>query len=371
MASIAGTRPNHYEVLGLKPTASFEEIAHAFARAMGPLRPHSLGGFFEASMAYETLRDPARRKVYDASIGLGQQRSLKERLEGARAIAFGPTVVSASPAPRTTVDPLHRPARQEAPPQPQSRVEEPAPTPFIAAPATRVDRGASAPAARPEIPDLPAYLLASDRPALGVEAAAVEWKRPAMALGGVVVAVGVLAAVAGWSSGLVEQPQPPQRAITAQLPTPKPAPAAIAPASAAPAVAVLEPQYRVPRHFAAASRHVAPARVPVQQPALSDQQLAEMPAVEVHPAATQAADAATAQPAVAEAQAPAATPAKLPLPNSVIARTIGRIGYACGQVASTVAGDGPGVFTVTCTSGHSYRASPVGGRYHFKKLGAH
>jgi hypothetical protein len=67
----------------------------------------------------------------------------------------------------------------------------------------------------------------------------------------------------------------------------------------------------------------------------------------------------------------AADAAHLPLPNAVIARTIGRIGYACGQVAATatIEGAAPGVFKVTCTSGQSYRATRVGGRYRFKRLG--
>ena len=75
--------------------------------------------------------------------------------------------------------------------------------------------------------------------------------------------------------------------------------------------------------------------------------------------------------APAEAAA-AAQPAKLPLPDAVIARTIGRIGYQCGQVAFTtpVEGETAGTFKVTCTSGHSYRAAPVRGRYHFRRLGA-
>jgi hypothetical protein len=58
----------------------------------------------------------------------------------------------------------------------------------------------------------------------------------------------------------------------------------------------------------------------------------------------------------------------MPLSNALIARTIGRIGYSCGEVASTSAVDGsPGVFKVTCTSGQSYRAAPVRGRYHFRR----
>ena len=67
----------------------------------------------------------------------------------------------------------------------------------------------------------------------------------------------------------------------------------------------------------------------------------------------------------------AATTTKIPLSNAVIARTIGRIGYACGQVASTSAVEGEaGVFKVICTSRHSYRAAPVRGRYRFRRLGS-
>jgi hypothetical protein len=58
----------------------------------------------------------------------------------------------------------------------------------------------------------------------------------------------------------------------------------------------------------------------------------------------------------------------MPLPNAVVARTIERIGYSCGEVASTSPMEGDGVFKITCTSGQSYRAAPVHGRYRFKRL---
>jgi hypothetical protein len=79
---------------------------------------------------------------------------------------------------------------------------------------------------------------------------------------------------------------------------------------------------------------------------------------------------AAAGPSQAPGDAPAATAvaASMPLPNSVIARTIGKIGYPCGSVASTSASGSPGVFTVTCSSGHSYKAAPVRGRYHFSRV---
>jgi hypothetical protein len=69
--------------------------------------------------------------------------------------------------------------------------------------------------------------------------------------------------------------------------------------------------------------------------------------------------------------APATDSAKLPLANATIARTIERIGYACGSVASTAATGSSGVFTVTCSSGDSYQATPLHGRYHFRRLGSH
>jgi hypothetical protein len=70
----------------------------------------------------------------------------------------------------------------------------------------------------------------------------------------------------------------------------------------------------------------------------------------------------------AEPQASGAA-ASLPLPKAVIARTIHRIGYSCGEVASATAveGQAPGVYKITCTSGQSYQAKPVRGRYHFRR----
>jgi len=63
-----------------------------------------------------------------------------------------------------------------------------------------------------------------------------------------------------------------------------------------------------------------------------------------------------------------AVSANMPLPNRVIARTIERIGYSCGEVASTTTVDGSaGVYRGTCSSGQSYQASPVGGRYRFRR----
>src|SRR3954468_13462151 len=74
MVDTVKSRPNFYEVLGLKPTASGDEIAQAFAREISGFRPRPIGGLAEVTVAYKTLRDPARRRAYDASLGLNQVR---------------------------------------------------------------------------------------------------------------------------------------------------------------------------------------------------------------------------------------------------------------------------------------------------------
>ena len=74
MASTVKTRPNHYEVLGLTPTASSDEIARAFAMEISIFRPHGFGGIADVTVAYETLRNPARRRAYDAALGLNAKR---------------------------------------------------------------------------------------------------------------------------------------------------------------------------------------------------------------------------------------------------------------------------------------------------------
>ena len=102
---------------------------------------------------------------------------------------------------------------------------------------------------------------------------------------------------------------------------------------------------------------MAPARIrrspPPARPSLPANFLAQaVPAQEGGPTG----DVPAAAAAVAEAP-PVETAAALPLPGPVIARTIERIGYSCGKVASSSAVEG-GVYKVTCTSGASYQATP-------------
>jgi murein DD-endopeptidase MepM/ murein hydrolase activator NlpD len=119
---------------------------------------------------------------------------------------------------------------------------------------------------------------------------------------------------------------------------------------------------RLVRPPVAAARSARPA---APQPSERVEQLAA--AIQSEPAAP---DAVTAEQPSSE-PAPVETATAMPLPNATIARTIDRIGYSCGKVASTSAIEGAhGAFTVTCTSGQSYRAAPVGGRYRFHRLGS-
>ena len=98
-------RRDPYIVLGVARQASGEEIARAYRRAARASHPDSGGAgsaerFQAVSDAYEVLRDPQRRAVYDRSHPLAQPRTADTRGGSVRYAAPGSQhLVLGRPAP--------------------------------------------------------------------------------------------------------------------------------------------------------------------------------------------------------------------------------------------------------------------------------
>jgi hypothetical protein len=336
MLSTITSKPNHYERLGLPPSASDQDIAQAFAREISPLRPRSVADMAQITLAYETLRNPIKRRAYDASL-LPEPEPAPEPLpEPAPSLWPAgrdgwPFIASAriGSAELPAIDTLPRPT--------------PRPEPFVV------------PARRESVPrpddDRSLQALFEDRYRL-VDGGPREWKRPAAIVGGMFLTVGLVGAGLGWYASRDIEPARAEAATPAVARPP--APAVAGPPTVTRDISETRPERRTGSVAAGPGMRRTPPR---PRPTLSEEQ----PAEEIP-------DIPTEQ-VVAQASPVAAAPAAaMPLPNSVVARTIGRIGYSCGEVASTTAVEGAsGVFKVTCTSGDSYRAAPVGGRYRFKR----
>jgi len=346
MASTIATKPSHYDVLGLAPTASGEDIARAFAREMSPMRPQPLGGIALVTAAFETLRDPARRRAYDESIGLRKAPPPVPKSELRR--DSWPFIASA----RVTAASF--PVADPVPSAPRKEIEQRRPEP-VRPPEIQAHPEPVAPQQSYRLPPQP---VESELHADG----AIDWKRPAMIGGALFLGVAMLGAWVGWEAGNDMEQEPAKQGVTLAVPKARAATATSLPAET-PTMADARPERR--EKPAAAARPRAVRTAPSPEPVLAEAQ--ETEAIQ----AGEIAEEITVRPAEGDAALVAATPAKLPLPNSVVARTIGRIGYSCGQVASTAAVEGgaPGVFKVTCTSGQSFRAAPVRGRYHFRRWG--
>lgn len=355
-------RPNHYQTLGLKPGARSEEIERAFARQMSQFTPRPFGSSTAVSTAYATLRDPARRRAYDQSIGIPPPPPLTRfAVPASGTMGFigshyaalrpaGPEQASKPPSPKAEPRPIEPEAVEppQAEPEASSRPQADGASDFLARSRRLSSREPLAvPLARPAPAD---FTFEAD----AIESDATSLKP--IVLGA--VAFVTTAALFGAGLGLVsiedvpvDSPPASSAAVRSDLPPAGPAASAIAPAPppvvAQEGAAVVRPTLR----STAPTRRAAPA---VREEAASAPEAA-------------AADLAEAPPTQAVESMPAVA-ARLPLADAAVARTIGRIGYPCGSVASTAAGAGAGVFVVTCTSGHSYRATPINGRYRFKRL---
>lgn len=356
--------------MGLKPTATAVEIEQAYAREL--LRPRAFGGLAEVGIAYATLKDTAKRRAYDQAIGLAPtpvviaapalhswQITASAHVHPATQISRGPTpaaesFIAASLRQLADPDPLVRPSAERRPEPGAPAAPEPAP---------ELDAQAA-----PEPPN-------SDE----AEEAQVQWRRPALVGGGLVLAAVMLGAWAGTAVRDPSEPVEPDAAVTMSVPAAKPLSDSGA-AEEEPALSALagetgrstraEPPTRLlPRASAAGTRARRTPPRPIELTAAEEQELAGGPFAD---SAVQQVEAAAD--AIKQAEPEAATPAaaaKLPLSGRTVARTIGRIGYACGAVSSVtpVEGGTPGVFKVTCASGDAYQARPVNGRYRFRRWG--
>ena len=357
-----GTLSNHYETLRLKPSASNEEIAEAFAAQMRAVRVRpdmTVAQIARLSLAYETLRDPARRRAYDSSIGLNRAPPAPLNIASFVAGSYGPaTIRQAPPTP-----PKQEPARPDVPAEPRvaafiaASLREPAPKREPEAAPTRE------PPPAPVADVQPPRAVVRERPAVAAAPVLIDRNRANIGAGVVGLAVLALAvSLPKANADRLSDPVTTAQAVTVGLPPATPVRDYVAPPQAA----------------AADQEETAPVVAQAEQSAPEEQQpeakVAEPSPPEAPPVTIAADDPLAPAPAVeasADTSTAAAvqTDAKMPLPNATVARTIERIGYACGSVSSVMADAGPGAFKVTCSSGDSYRAAPKNGRYHFRRLG--
>ncbi len=363
-------RPNHYQTLGLRPGARSEEIERAFARQLSAFTPRPFGSVTAVSIAYETLRDPARRRAYDQSIGIEPPPPLTRFMVPASGtmsfIGSSHTAARLASLERASKPPPQvEPEAVEPPPVEPPPIEpEPAEPPALepeTTPRAEADSVGNFLAqslrlsGREPLSEPPAALAPA---AFAFETDAVESESGSLkpvVLGAValVAAAALLGALGGMVSieDVPVEDAPALAVVKADLPPAGPAPTATAPT----------PPLILTQERAAVARPTVPSTAPgrAAAPAVREE------AVSVPEPVT--ADLAEASPTQAVEGVPAVA-ARLPIADATVARTIRRIGYPCGSVASTAAGADAGVFVVTCTSGHSYRAAPVNGRYRFKRL---
>ncbi len=385
MVSSVKLVPNHYDTLGLSPAASDREIAGAFARAMNMFGARSLARAAQIGVAFEVLRNPAKRSDYDRSLGLTSEPQPRQWTAASRVPTKSGLMGSAwsELAKQVAGDNPPAPPRQ---PSLQDRLEkgaEPKIASFIASSLREpAIPAAAATSARPvadrrddvdatlerHVAELLAVRDAREERALNDEVRTLEWKRPALALLGLAAVAGIVGTTAGfWVQGGSDGPQQPQTAVTMALPAVQTNEVA----APVPEAELLQPQLR--RH---PQPHVhAKVTAPRPQIVAPDQRVAPsgQMADSSHPAAIPLSDGvqAPADQLSAQSPAPGAVTASMPLPKGTIAHTIEKIGYSCGVVDSItgVEGAAPGVFKVSCTSGQNYQATPVNGHYHFRKLG--
>ena len=244
MVTAVRSRPNHYETLGLSPSASDDEIRSAFARMMGMFGAHPVVAATGVSAAFEVLRNPDKRRAYDRSLGLVPEPSSSHwkvagvgwSSPGLLGTAWGPpakrdSVEIDAPAPRDppTDAELAPPAeprlasfissslRDLARPMAPEMASEPANdvTPQVE-PDLRRPEAASAAVER----DLPATPRREAEIWIDTEPRQGDLRRPALMGLGAVVAAGLIGAIAGATADDRGQAPPATKrgAVTVALP---------------------------------------------------------------------------------------------------------------------------------------------------------
>ncbi len=363
---------NHYDTLGLSPGASDDEIRHAFERKMSAFRWHPIGATSQLCIAYETLRDRLRRADYDRALGLVPEPQPLRMTMTVMRRHVDPPAVSPAPPPRAVErsgEPAAEPGAASAIAASLREVARPVSTVPASEPPPPVRERAVAELAdaamERHIQQVVAESGSKHERGHEPEDRVFDWKRPALAVGGFVIAAGLLGALAGFSVKDDAQSAQAEPSVTAKVPQVRPQ-SKIGAASQPSALVEGEPVHAAPP---ATSRRRA-SRQPVVTPAEREAHASAF--AQTILSNGQSVEAASDQLAADAPTAAETAPASMPLSDSVIARTIERIGYACGEVSSTAAVDGArGVFSVTCSSGQSYRATPVNGRYHFRRSASH
>lgn len=387
MASSLQSLSNHYETLQVAPDATTDEIVRAFSSQMRSVRVRpdiTVARLAQLTVAYETLRDPAKRRDYDASLGrkpavppgLSQYASaaggpgLLERLDrGAEQAARAAPPVSRQPASVPASEPRVATFIAASIRQPVGKSEQKDSAPPLAA--------AAPPSLREPVPQLSPSRLPE---ALEIEDGQLTIGRTGATLAAAVIGVGVLTfaiALPDRNPDRLAAPVQAQPAVTVALP-----PDVEDQSNVAPPHEIEQVAAKTVRNMQARTRSLA---VAAEVPSLAASVTAEQQAEPSAAADNAQANSGDAAPTEAVAQAPLSSGAEealanptpvgtsvaaLPLSSATIAHTIERIGYGCGRVVSAANVDGAaGVYKISCSSGQVYRAAPVRGRYHFRRWG--
>ncbi|HSR00396.1 MAG TPA: DnaJ domain-containing protein [Sphingomicrobium sp.] len=386
MASSLRSLSNHYDTLQVAPDATTDEIVRAFSSQMRSVRVRpdiTVARLAQLTVAYETLRNPAKRRDYDASLGLGKVPfglsqyasatagpGLLERLDrGAEQAARAAPPISAQPATSPSSEARVATFIAASIRQPLGRSEQQASPPPLAE---------AVPQSRPEtVPEISPTRMPE---APEIEDGQLRIGRTGATLAAAVIGVGILTfamALPDRNPDRLAAPVQAQPAVTVALPPDVADQSSVAAPHAIEQVAArtVRSMQRRTRNIAVAAEApsaAAPAAIeqPAEQGTALDTAQPKSSDVAATEAVAQAPLSAGADEALANSASTGTSVAALPLSSATIARTIERIGYGCGRVVSTASLDGaPGAYKISCSSGQVYRAAPVHGRYHFRRWG--